>query len=317
MDKAILTALGLQRCPALQELPDPAAALFGSSPSTKLWERILHFLVVKLDPELSQRFQDCFPTTTPAHSRDFRLALHKSLESLRKAPGASFPLLQQLTMRKSDLDSVRGDRFERIVLALASEALSCQTAAMHGAPPVFEPPASLPPDMQLKLLRDAAASQAHTLLRLDELLESIASMGEARASWTRLGSELGEQSEQLEATLATRADLTDRNQASLGAEMSSNASSGLDAEIQSLSRTQEKLSSEMMSTTSALTSWLTEEYRREWKDADDWDFGAAITPAEAESIRQESISHDSLLLRPSQEASWQIQKLSQEASSLP
>ncbi|KAL2918504.1 hypothetical protein HK105_201905 [Polyrhizophydium stewartii] len=298
MDKAILTALGLQRCPALQELPDPAAALFGSSPSTKLWERILHFLVVKLDPELSQRFQDCFPTTTPAHSRDFRLALHKSLESLRKAPGASFPLLQQLTMRKSDLDSVRGDRFERIVLALASEALSCQTAAMHGAPPVFEPPASLPPDMQLKLLR------AHTLLRLDELLESIASMGEARASWTRLGSELGEQSEQLEATLATRADLTDRNQASLGAEMSSNASSGLDAEIQSLSRTQEKLSSEMMSTTSALTSWLTEEYR-------------PITPAEAESIRQESISHDSLLLRPSQEASWQIQKLSQEASSLP
>ncbi|KAJ8322912.1 hypothetical protein O5D80_008434 [Batrachochytrium dendrobatidis] len=203
MHSAILTSLTLLNCPFLVNLSDPSAKLFGKTSNGRLWEHILHYLVVALDPPSLQRFTDCYPPTTLLQAKEFRLVVFKSLDALRKTRAIQLPALARLTFRKSDLDNVRSDRFKRLILAITSDLLSHQIkieSTYDGRaiiPPVYTPPPTLPVELQLKLTR------AQTLLQTNELLNSIIQMSNNQKSWTQQGKEFKKLAITLQDTLAS------------------------------------------------------------------------------------------------------------------
>ena len=72
----------------------------------------------------SQLFENTYPCLVKGQGKEFRLACFKFIEILRKSQVANtFPLLQSIMARKSDLDDFRGERFERIILILTSALL--------------------------------------------------------------------------------------------------------------------------------------------------------------------------------------------------
>ena len=82
----------------------------------------LAFGVQELDQVHPQLFESNYPCLVKGQSKEFRLACFKFIELLRKSPSAN-PSVQNLMLRKSDLDDFRGERFERVVLILTTALL--------------------------------------------------------------------------------------------------------------------------------------------------------------------------------------------------
>ncbi|XJO76256.1 hypothetical protein BDV3_006806 [Batrachochytrium dendrobatidis] len=288
MHSAILTSLTLLNCPFLVNLSDPSAKLFGKTSNGRLWEHILHYLVVALDPPSLQRFTDCYPPTTLLQAKEFRLVVFKSLDALRKTRAIQLPALARLTFRKSDLDNVRSDRFERLILAITSDLLSHQIkieSTYDGRaiiPPVYTPPPTLPVELQLKLTR------AQTLLQTNELLNSIIQMSNNQKSWTQQGKEFKKLATTLQDTLdQIRIDKHLQNPAAIA------------SDVERLVQTHASLSQETLQVATQLISWLKTEYK-------------PITHKLISESNLESLDHDQLRLHPSKELALKIQSLSQQ-----
>ncbi|OAJ42708.1 hypothetical protein BDEG_26127 [Batrachochytrium dendrobatidis JEL423] len=288
MHSAILTSLTLLNCPFLVNLSDPSAKLFGKTSNGRLWEHILHYLVVALDPPSLQRFTDCYPPTTLLQAKEFRLVVFKSLDALRKTRAIQLPALARLTFRKSDLDNVRSDRFERLILAITSDLLSHQIkieSTYDGRaiiPPVYTPPLTLPVELQLKLTR------AQTLLQTNELLNSIIQMSNNQKSWTQQGKEFKKLATTLQDTLdQIRIDKHLQNPAAIA------------SDVERLVQTHASLSQETLQVATQLISWLKTEYK-------------PITHKLISESNLESLDHDQLRLHPSKELALKIQSLSQQ-----
>ncbi|KAJ8322911.1 hypothetical protein QVD99_007404 [Batrachochytrium dendrobatidis] len=288
MHSAILTSLTLLNCPFLVNLSDPSAKLFGKTSNGRLWEHILHYLVVALDPPSLQRFTDCYPPTTLLQAKEFRLVVFKSLDALRKTRAIQLPALARLTFRKSDLDNVRSDRFKRLILAITSDLLSHQIkieSTYDGRaiiPPVYTPPPTLPVELQLKLTR------AQTLLQTNELLNSIIQMSNNQKSWTQQGKEFKKLAITLQDTLdQIRIDKHLQNPAAIA------------SDVERLVQTHASLSQETLQVATQLISWLKTEYK-------------PITPKLISESNLESLDHDQLRLHPSKELALKIQSLSQQ-----
>ncbi|KAL5037289.1 hypothetical protein RTP6_004749 [Batrachochytrium dendrobatidis] len=288
MHSAILTSLTLLNCPFLVNLSDPSAKLFGKTSNGRLWEHILHYLVVALDPPSLQRFTDCYPPTTLLQAKEFRLVVFKSLDALRKTRAIQLPALARLTFRKSDLDNVRSDRFERLILAITSDLLSHQIkieSTYDGRaiiPPVYTPPPTLPVELQLKLTR------AQTLLQTNELLNSIIQMSNNQKSWTQQGKEFKKLAITLQDTLdQIRIDKHLQNPAAIA------------SDVERLVQTHASLSQETLQVATQLISWLKTEYK-------------PITHKLISESNLESLDHDQLRLHPSKELALKIQSLSQQ-----
>ncbi|KAH9257476.1 hypothetical protein BASA81_004405 [Batrachochytrium salamandrivorans] len=231
MHSAILSSLTLLDCPHLLDIHDPDAALFGKTPNVRLWEHILHHVVVSLDPPSAKHFTNCYPSASGPQAKEFRLIVYKSLDTIRKTVPTQFPALASLTFRKSDLDNIRSDRFERLVLSAISDLLYRTVGrevvspidASTAPPLIYTPPPTLPIDLQLKLMR------AQALLQIGDILESIVDMDKNQRCWKHLADKLCTQAEVLQEKLSILESL-DHDQLRL------HPSKDLAIEIQSLSQ---------------------------------------------------------------------------------
>ncbi|KAI8902359.1 hypothetical protein BC833DRAFT_616827 [Globomyces pollinis-pini] len=102
-------------------IPITLSALFGNKVNVKVWEQIFFDIIKLMDQDfINQNFITCFPISTPSQSKEFKSKLFKYFEVLKKSDGSC---LNSIIFRKSDLDDFRGQRFERLSLALTNDAL--------------------------------------------------------------------------------------------------------------------------------------------------------------------------------------------------
>eukprot|EP00842_Homolaphlyctis_polyrhiza_P002679 jgi/Hompol1/3411/HPOL_003229-RA len=205
MESALVSVLSQLGCPHLDGLADPRSALFGRSSNQQLWESIQHYLLVALDASHASKFIGCYPATDPSEHREFRQVAWKLVDSLRK-PQQPSPL-QFASLRKSDFDSYSGDRFQRAMLALASEVLANRISQMaadsqremsdSAAQSSCLPPPSLPAELHLKLLR------AQVIVQGNELAKLVMSIHESQQAWASLASDFLKQEAELQSTLLT------------------------------------------------------------------------------------------------------------------
>ncbi|CAI2169780.1 17933_t:CDS:2, partial [Funneliformis geosporum] len=86
--------------------------------SVKAMELIIWFLFNDLDSTLTKdRFFDCWPVLTPAHSAKFRNIAYKWLEQLKKEGCLGYT---DIILRRSAFDECQGERFERVVMAFSN-----------------------------------------------------------------------------------------------------------------------------------------------------------------------------------------------------
>ncbi|KAJ3168082.1 hypothetical protein HDU87_001253 [Geranomyces variabilis] len=89
----------------------------GGPSAAKAMEIIVHFLFAALDAQAAQeRFAKCWPIFDRNQSRDFRIAVVKWFETLKRDGN----LPAEVSVRKSYFDECRGERFERALLALSN-----------------------------------------------------------------------------------------------------------------------------------------------------------------------------------------------------
>ncbi|KAL1924065.1 uncharacterized protein VTP21DRAFT_7100 [Calcarisporiella thermophila] len=95
--------------------------MFNSGANTiKSMEIVTWFLLQKLDPRnAEERFISCWPPLDVAQAREYRNIVFKWIEQLKKD---GF-LPANLIVRRSFFDECRGDRFERILLALSTHVI--------------------------------------------------------------------------------------------------------------------------------------------------------------------------------------------------
>ncbi|KAH6598621.1 hypothetical protein BASA50_003657 [Batrachochytrium salamandrivorans] len=290
MHSAILSSLTLLDCPHLLDIHDPDAALFGKTPNVRLWEHILHHVVVSLDPPSAKHFTNCYPSASGPQAKEFRLIVYKSLDTIRKTVPTQFPALASLTFRKSDLDNIRSDRFERLVLSAISDLLYRTVGrevvspidASTAPPLIYTPPPTLPIDLQLKLMR------AQALLQIGDILESIVDMDKNQRCWKHLADKLCTQAEVLQEKL---------NQ--ICAEKDHSNSGAISFEVEQLSQLHSNLSLDTLQTATELLSWMESVYQ----------------PITSNLLKQsilESLDHDQLRLHPSKDLAIEIQSLSQQ-----
>ncbi|KAJ3161174.1 hypothetical protein HDU86_007796 [Geranomyces michiganensis] len=92
----------------------------GGPSAAKAMEIIVHFLFVAIDAQAAQeRFAKCWPIIDRMQSRDFRIAIVKWFDALKRDGN----LAADVSVRKSYFDECRGERFERALLALSNCAL--------------------------------------------------------------------------------------------------------------------------------------------------------------------------------------------------
>ncbi|KAJ3149630.1 hypothetical protein HDU89_003683 [Geranomyces variabilis] len=89
----------------------------GGPSAAKAMEIIAHFLFTTLDTQAAQeRLAKCWPIIDRNQSRDFRIAVVKWFETLKR----DGKLPADVSVRKSYFDECRGERFERALLALSN-----------------------------------------------------------------------------------------------------------------------------------------------------------------------------------------------------
>ncbi|TPX69819.1 hypothetical protein SpCBS45565_g02218 [Spizellomyces sp. 'palustris'] len=92
----------------------------GHTGASKAMEVVLRFLFGTLDPVLSkERFAKCWPIVDRGQGREFRNVVVKWLELLKKEGHIPSDIL----VRRSYFDECRGERFERVLLALSHYVL--------------------------------------------------------------------------------------------------------------------------------------------------------------------------------------------------
>ncbi|KAJ3023957.1 UNVERIFIED_CONTAM: HAUS augmin-like complex subunit 6 [Siphonaria sp. JEL0065] len=126
-----------------------------ASANPKAFEAVAYFLLCQsgcrcVDAEV---FRHCFPVCDRAQAREFRAAVAKALETLKKA-GA---LPAALQIRRSFFDEQKGERFEHALLALSTHVLSC---TMHA-------------DYSLSLPEQVANPTSATLLDIQSAIDDL------------------------------------------------------------------------------------------------------------------------------------------------
>ncbi|KAI9229610.1 MAG: HAUS augmin-like complex subunit 6 N-terminus-domain-containing protein [Piptocephalis tieghemiana] len=109
---------------------DPESFLQGAV-NVKTFELATHYLFTLLDPELAKKtFAGIFPCRDRRQSREYMVLAFHWLEHLKRE--GSLP--KDLVLRKSYLEDCRGERFERIMLALTEHAMQAQMEQIYNTP---------------------------------------------------------------------------------------------------------------------------------------------------------------------------------------
>ncbi|KAI9092454.1 HAUS augmin-like complex subunit 6 N-terminus-domain-containing protein [Phlyctochytrium arcticum] len=115
--------------PGVELHKDMFAGHIGASKAMTI---VVYFLFQVIDPVVAkERFSSCWPVVDRIQGRDFRTVTFRWLEALKKEGR----LPPDTSIRRSYLDECRGDRFERLVLALSNLALKAHlqhTCDWHG-----------------------------------------------------------------------------------------------------------------------------------------------------------------------------------------
>ncbi|RIA84207.1 HAUS augmin-like complex subunit 6 N-terminus-domain-containing protein [Glomus cerebriforme] len=92
-------------------------------------ELIVWFLFNELDDNLAKdRFFDCWPVITYAHSVKFRNIAYKWLEHLKKEGCLGYT---DIILRRSAFDECQGERFERIIMAFSNYVIKVSLDREH------------------------------------------------------------------------------------------------------------------------------------------------------------------------------------------
>ncbi|KAJ3185833.1 hypothetical protein HDU85_001202 [Gaertneriomyces sp. JEL0708] len=104
----------------------------GNAGAGRAMEVITHFLFNLLDSRLAQeRFAACWPVIDRSQSREYRNAVVKWLESLKKE--GHLPL--DVVVRRSYFEECRGARFEQVLLALSNHVMTVVLTRQYGCEP--------------------------------------------------------------------------------------------------------------------------------------------------------------------------------------
>ncbi|KAI8586063.1 HAUS augmin-like complex subunit 6 N-terminus-domain-containing protein [Geranomyces variabilis] len=152
----------------------------GGPSAAKAMEIIVHFLFAALDAQAAQeRLAKCWPIIDRNQSRDFRIAVVKWLETLKRDGN----LPADVSVRKSYFDECRGERFERALLALSNCVLKqalireCESAGTAV-------------DVHLLESCDAEALKTHVVRAGKHFLDECKQHSEQEREWVAYKNEL-------------------------------------------------------------------------------------------------------------------------------
>ncbi|KAJ3167428.1 HAUS augmin-like complex subunit 6 [Geranomyces variabilis] len=152
----------------------------GGPSAAKAMEIIVHFLFTALDAQAAQeRLAKCWPIIDRNQSRDFRIAVIKWFETLKRDGN----LPADVSVRKSYFDECRGERFERALLALSNCVL--KQALIRECEPT-----GIAVDEHLIESCDAEALKIHVVNASKQFLDECKQHNEQEREWVAYKNEL-------------------------------------------------------------------------------------------------------------------------------